>query len=152
MPGQPWPSLALPLGSICCLWDDVKRNLPLLLLWTWKLALMEGSERSVGFSVLHTGLNSNANIILPNSDLIFILLSPTFGSQCQMNIWSAVIISEWQSTYIARGQPRVVQLQLPACWFLFCTSSAQHKTTAWLFYSSRNQAPRKQMPRRYPVQ
>ncbi|XP_023787299.1 T-cell-specific surface glycoprotein CD28 isoform X3 [Cyanistes caeruleus] len=30
IPGHPWPSLALPLGSICCLWDDVKRNLPLL--------------------------------------------------------------------------------------------------------------------------
>ena len=71
MPGQPWSSLALPLESICCLCDDVKRNLPLLLLRTWKLALTEGSERSIWFSALHTGLNSNANIILLNSDLIF---------------------------------------------------------------------------------
>lgn len=97
MPGQPWPSLALLLGSTCCLPEDVKRNLPVLLLRTWKLALMEGSERWIEFSALHTGLKSNANIILPNSDLIFHPPFPHFWNSvsnehliCSHHIWTAI--------------------------------------------------------------
>lgn len=99
MPGQSCPSLALPLGSLCCLWDDVKRNLPLLQLWPWKLCLMEGRGKSIGFSALHTGLNSNANIILAKSDLIF---HPPFCHFwvsvsnehliCSHHIWTAINI------------------------------------------------------------
>lgn len=99
MPGQPWPSLALPLETIYCLQDDVKRNLPLLQLWTWKLALTEDSKRSIGFSALHTGLNSNANIVLPNSDLIFHPPSLHFWISvsnehliCSHHIWMAINI------------------------------------------------------------
>lgn len=98
MPGQLCPSLAPPLGSIC-LRDDVKRNLSLLQLWTWKLSLMEGRGKSVGFSVLHIGFNSNANIILPKSDLNLHPPFPHFWVSvsnehliCSHYIWTAINI------------------------------------------------------------
>lgn len=151
MPGQSCPSLALPLGSICCLWDDVKRNLPLLQFWTWKLSLMEARGKSVGFSALHIGFNSNANIILPKSDLIFHRPFPHFWVLvsnehliCSHRIWTAINIC-------CKGSNKGCAAPAPACWFLFCTSPAQHNATAWLFFASRNQSPRRQMPRRHCV-
>lgn len=52
-----------------------------------------------------------------------------FGSQRQMSIWIAVIVTEQQSTYAARGQPRVVQLQpLHAD---SCSARLQCSTNQW---------------------
>lgn len=97
MPGQLCPSLALPLGSIC-LWDDTKRNLPLMQLWTWKLSLMEGRGKSVGFSVLNIGFNSNANIILPKSDFNF---SSSFPPLLGLSVKRA---SDLQSSHLNSNQ------------------------------------------------
>lgn len=52
-----------------------------------------------------------------------------FGSQCQMSIWIAVIVTEQQSTYAARGQPRVVQLQ--SLHTDSCSARLQCSTNQW---------------------
>jgi len=149
MPGQSWLSLTLSLGSICCLQGDVTRILPLLLLWTWKLALMEGSERSIGFSALQTGLNTNANIILLSSDLIFhppilhVWISVSNEHlNCSHCNWTAINIC-------CKGSTKGCAAPVPAHWFLFCTSPVQHKPMVWLCFTSSSQAPRS--PRRNPV-
>lgn len=148
MPGQPWPSLVLPLGSICCLQGDVKRNLPLLLLRTWKLALMEGSERSIGFSALHTGLNSNANIILPNSDLIFHPPFPYFWISvsnehliCSHHIWTAINICCKGSTKGCAAPAPCMLIPV-----LHVSSTAQNNSLALLCFQE--PTPRRRMPRR----
>lgn len=57
-----------------------------------------------------------------------------FGSQHQMSTWIAVIVTEQQSTYAARGQPRVVQLQpLHAD---SCSARLQCSTNQWSDYAS----------------
>lgn len=97
MPGQPWPSLALILASTCCLPEDVKRNLPVLLLQTWKLALMEGSVRWNRVFCLAHRSEVKCKYILPNSDLIFHPPFPHFWNSesnehliCSHHIWMAI--------------------------------------------------------------
>lgn len=148
MPGQPWPSLALILASTCCLPEDVKRNLPVLLLQTWKLALMEGSVRwNRVFCLAH---RSEVKCKY-NSAKQWFNFSSSFPPLLELRVKRT---SDLQSSYL-NGNQHVLQgvsqglcSSSPLC-ADSCSARLQHSTaTAGLFYASRNQAPRIRMPRR----